>query len=84
MRASEYQSHLFMVRLWADARGHPGEGGDHVEWAGKVQHVTSGEAHTFGDLHALIIVLLSMLPELNDQREQISTEANEARRSQEE
>jgi hypothetical protein len=84
MRASEYQSHLFMVRLWADARGHPGEGGDHVGWVGKIQHVTSGEAHAFGDLQTLVTILLSMLPELNDQREQISTEANEACRSQEE
>jgi hypothetical protein len=66
MRANEYQSHLFMVRLWQ------GEGGDQVGWAGKVQHVTSGEAHTFGDLQMLAIILLSMLPELNEQQRQIN------------
>ena len=50
-------SQLFLVRLWTeeDAEGEP-------TWCGKVQHVTSGEAHTFRDWSALVALLRTMLP----------------------
>ena len=50
-------SYVFLVRLWAeeDPSGAPA-------WCGKVQHVTSGEAHTFHDWPALVAELQAMLP----------------------
>jgi hypothetical protein len=50
-------SYVFLVRLWAeeDTNGIPA-------WCGKVQHVTSGEAHTFRDWPALVAQLRAMLP----------------------
>jgi hypothetical protein len=59
--ATTTASHLFLVRLWAEDAG----GGDPA-WCGKVQHVTSGEAHTFRDWPALVSLLLTMLPDAPD------------------
>jgi hypothetical protein len=47
-----------LVRLWAEEDTAGG-----TEWCGKVQHVTSGEAHTFRDWAALVALLRTMLPE---------------------
>jgi len=46
-------SHLFLVRLWAqpDLRGRP-------NWRGKLQHIPSGEAHSFEDWTSLVVFLL--------------------------
>ena len=55
-QAAPDRSHLFLVRLWpdgADSAGH--------EWYGRVQHVVSGEAHTFEDWATLIEWLRGML-----------------------
>lgn len=50
-------SHLFLIRLWP-----AGGGAEPAQWAGKVQHVASGEAHYFRDWPALIDLLLAILP----------------------
>ncbi len=69
-------SHLFLVRLWEESDGgslgeeatdgigtHPGVGGAaEREWKGKVQHVVSGESHTFQDLPSLLDFLRAMMP----------------------
>ena len=55
-QAATDRSHLFLVRVWpdgADSAGH--------EWYGRVQHVVSGEAHTFEDWATLIEWLRGML-----------------------
>ena len=63
-------SHLFLVRLWEES-GEPGDGtleGSQVadptdrEWKGKVQHVVTGESHTFQDLPSLLDYLRAMMP----------------------
>ncbi len=70
-------SHLFLVRLWEESGDSPQEGdsaglggngthpdadgGSNREWKGKVQHVVSGESHTFQDLPSLLTVLRSMM-----------------------
>lgn len=51
------QSQLFLVRLWSD----PASDGK-VEWHGRMQHVLSGEAHSFGNLTMLLDLLLAVLP----------------------
>jgi hypothetical protein len=50
----EQDSYLFLVRFWKE------QGRDRKEWRGRVQHVLSGEAHTFGDWPALIDLMLEM------------------------
>jgi hypothetical protein len=55
-------SQLFMLRLWREDLG---EG--QLEWRGKVQHVTSGEAHYFRDWPALIACMQAMLSDKPDQ-----------------
>ena len=50
-----YRSQLFTVRLWREQLN------DHWEWRGKVQHVTTGEAHYFRDWDTLIARLQDML-----------------------
>ncbi|HEX8229728.1 MAG TPA: hypothetical protein VF826_10500 [Chloroflexia bacterium] len=71
-------SHLFLVRLWKESDGgshngnasdgngngvHPNVGGAaEREWKGKVQHVVSGESHTFQDLPSLLDFLRAMMP----------------------
>lgn len=66
-------SHLFLVRLWEEpgdgehggnASGPPAsaDGATSREWKGKVQHVVSGESHTFQDLPSLLDYLRSMMP----------------------
>ena len=55
-------SDLFLVRMWAEKLDE-GE----AEWRGKVQHVTSGEAHYFRDWSALIAFLTGSRPDSEDQ-----------------
>jgi hypothetical protein len=69
-------SHLFLVRLWeepSDGTSQVGtieeegayarEGGaTDREWKGKVQHVVTGESHTFQDLPSLLDYLRAMMP----------------------
>ena len=49
------RSQLFTIRLWTEELGN-GE----VEWRGKVQHATSGEAHYFRDWPTLVALLVEM------------------------
>jgi hypothetical protein len=49
-------SHLFLIRLWPAGDAGP------AQWAGKLQHVASGEAHDFAGWPALIDLLLAILP----------------------
>jgi len=51
-----YRSHLFTVRLWAEALGD-----DQLEWRGKVTHVLSGETHYFREWRELVDHLCAML-----------------------
>jgi hypothetical protein len=53
-----------MLRLWQEDLG---EG--RVEWRGKVQHVTSGEAHYFRDWSKLIAALQEILKTCEDSGE---------------
>lgn len=60
-------SHLFLVRLWEASLDGTGahttkDGTLEREWKGKVQHVISGESHTFQDLAALLDYLRAMMP----------------------
>ncbi len=50
-------SHLFLLRLWGEG-ARDGEG-----WQGRLQHVVSGEAHSFNDWPTLVTLLLAMLPQ---------------------
>lgn len=59
-----HRSYLFTVRLWAEDIGER-----QTEWRGRVQHVTSGEAHYFRDWPTLITHLLKMLPQSESQPE---------------
>lgn len=52
-------SHLFLVRMWEEKEGDNEE----KEWHGRVQHIVSGEAHSFRDWPSLVDFLLTMLPE---------------------
>ena len=49
-------SHLFVLRMWQENLGQ-----DQLEWRGKVQHVTSGEAHYFRDWSGLIACLQQII-----------------------
>jgi hypothetical protein len=49
-------SHLFTVRLWREEVG-----AGQIEWRGKVQQVSNGEAYYFRKWSALISLLLQML-----------------------
>jgi hypothetical protein len=61
-------SHLFLVRLWQEEVGatsgeREGDGqGERAagRWYGRVQHVLSGEAHTFRDWPTLVDLLTAM------------------------
>jgi hypothetical protein len=55
-KPQQHHSQLFTVRLWAEDLGD-----GLVEWRGKVQHVSSGEAHYFRDWHVLIALLQAMV-----------------------
>ena len=57
-KTRQHHSELFTVRLWQEERGN-----DRVEWLGKVQHVSSGEAHYFHEWTTLITFLLKWLPD---------------------
>jgi hypothetical protein len=55
--AREVHSNLFMVRVW------PEEVDDRrVEWRGKIQHVTSGEALYFREWGSMLAFLQSVTP----------------------
>jgi hypothetical protein len=54
----QHDSHLFTVRLWAEDLGD-----GQIEWRGKLQHVTSGQARYFRDWPVLIALLQMMLPD---------------------
>ena len=64
-------SQAFLVRLWIERQGN-----GQTAWRGKVQHLTSGEAHRFDDWAGLVALLKVMLPDpfqtdrtlLDDQR----------------
>ena len=47
---------LFTLRMWREELGD-----GHIEWRGKVQHVTSGEAFYFRDWPGLIARLQQIL-----------------------
>ena len=51
-----HHSHLFTVRLWREEVGN-----GQSEWRGKVQQVSTGEAHYFRDWETLVSLLLQML-----------------------
>ncbi len=51
------ESHLFLLRLWIEVDE---EGRDKEQWCGRVQHILSGEAHTFRDWLALADLLTGM------------------------
>ncbi len=66
------QSHLFLLRLWRDEAGALGRaegakslqrtGSDgEIHWQGKLQHVVSGEVHSFEEWPVLIDYLLEAL-----------------------
>jgi hypothetical protein len=59
------RSHLFTVRLWAEDIGD-----SQTEWRGRMQHVTSGEAHYFRDWPTLIAHLLKMLSQSETQSDE--------------
>ncbi len=78
MNTTQYQdrdrSQLFLVRLWA---GQGSEESSHsaspspnaeIEWHGRVQHIVSGEAHSFHDWPALVDLLLTMLPSVGGEQ----------------
>ncbi len=50
------RSQLFTVRVWREDLG---EGCS--EWRGKIQHVTSGEAHYFRDWPGLVTCMQEMI-----------------------
>ncbi|HEY0069992.1 MAG TPA: hypothetical protein VGE04_08510 [Chloroflexia bacterium] len=56
---SEYRgpSQLFLVRVWAE-QGMEGN----LEWRGRVQHVTRGDAQEFSDWGTLIDLFVTMVP----------------------
>ena len=49
------RSQLFLLRLWPDD-----EGGPDGEWRARLQHVFSGETHTFRACPRLVDVLLGL------------------------
>lgn len=56
------RSQLFLVRLWAEK----GSDNEEKEWHGRVQHIVSGEAHTFHDWPTLVDFLRAMLPSVEN------------------
>jgi predicted esterase YcpF (UPF0227 family) len=57
------RSDLFLLRMWSEEAA---DGSGKVEWHGKVQRVTDGEAHQFREWQDLLDLLLAMLS--NDRR----------------
>ena len=73
VRRREPHSDLFTLRVW------PEEVDDgHVEWRGKVQHVTSGEVHYFRDWDAMLAFLLGILDSSAPMTTQEEGQQNEA------
>lgn len=52
-------SQVFLLRLWTERQGD-----GQTAWHGKVQHLTSGEAHRFSSWADLVAMLQVMLPDL--------------------
>jgi hypothetical protein len=63
---SNKRSSVFLVRLWTDEGGEERASGAAVapldRWQGRIQHVITGEAHSFGDWTTLIEIFNRMLP----------------------
>ena len=57
------RSSLFLLRMWSEEAT---DGSGQLEWHGRVQRVTDGEAHEFCELQDLLNLLLTMLS--NDRR----------------
>lgn len=57
------RSNLFLLRMWSEEDT---DGSGQLEWHGRVQRVTDGEAHEFHEWQDLLSLLLTMLP--NDRR----------------
>lgn len=53
------RSHLFTVRVWQEEVGH-----DQTEWRGKVHLITNGNVRYFRGWEGLVLLLLTMLSEL--------------------
>jgi len=51
----EAPSHLFLLRLWAED-----ENNRQGEWSARLQHVFSGETHTFRACPQLVDILLDL------------------------
>jgi hypothetical protein len=51
----EDRSQLFLLRVWAED-----ETGSYGEWSARLQHVFSGESHTFRACPQLVEVLLRL------------------------
>lgn len=56
----EHDSHLFLVRFWKAETNDAPEPRYRKEMSGRVQHVLSGEAHTFHDWPTLVDLMLAM------------------------
>jgi hypothetical protein len=56
MHAPRARSYLFTLRFWPEETS-----GDHIEWRGKLQQVSSGEMIYFRDWDALVEFLESAL-----------------------
>ena len=54
-----HRSHLFTVRVWQEEVGH-----DQTEWRGKVHLITNGNVRYFRGWEGLVLLLLTMLSEL--------------------
>jgi hypothetical protein len=72
----DQQSHLFLVRFWSEEVG---EAGERKELCGRVQHVLSGEAHTFHDWQVLIDLLQEMAETEQIEAEILENETPDAR-----
>src|SRR5207247_891843 len=62
-------SHLFLVRLWAEEDGNGNE-----EWCGKVQHVLTGKAGHFANLGDMAGLVESLMPEDGAEQVDVSGE----------
>ena len=49
------RSHLFLLRLWSED-----ESNLHGEWSARIQHIFSGETHTFQACPQVVDVLLKL------------------------
>ena len=59
-RSEQSQSDLFLVRVWP-AQGAQEMRDHEAAWHGRVQHVLTGEAHSFENLNILVSKLEGMM-----------------------